>query len=174
MKLLKNLEVYDENSKQLVPAKISSECVQKEIMCAWMTSSQSGTIAQWGKFYLPLNAETHIGTSFSFSNNKIKIGKNVKKITVSASASVIWDSVASGEVALNIYKKRNGVETAITNFVSNKPSGLNVGLTVSPVLEEVQENDEIYIALGSAAAGKIGAYGYATNKSCRLYVEKIE
>lgn len=147
---------------------------EKNIMCAWMTSSQSSTIGQWGKFYLPIDAEVHVGTAFSLSNHKVIVGKNVTKVIVSASASIMWDSATSGEIALNIYKKRNGVETAITNFVSNKPSGLNVGLTISSVLEDVQENDEIYIALGSAAAGKIGAYGYEKNKSCRLYVEKVE
>lgn len=115
---------------------------------------------------IPMQEYIVCGDKLTYSNYGIKIGKGVSKILVSGSIGM-WNSPASGEIGLQIYRNDNRVAMRFGNH-----SNEIFGLVVSPTLVDVAEGDLINLRFSS---GSTGTHNFLTDdKAVHLTVEVIE
>lgn len=120
----------------------------------------------YGSVVIPMQEYIVCGDRLTYSNYGIKIGKGVSKILVSGSVGM-WNSPASGEIGLQIYKNDTRVAMRFGNH-----SNEIFGLVVSPTLVEVAEGDLIKLRFSSASTG---THNFLTDdKAVNLTVQVVE
>lgn len=113
---------------------------------------------------LPINNYSTVGNKLTIENNKIKIGKNIKKIKISACLD-LYTINATGDKVLYITK--NG--TILTNFY-NASVNTRRQIICPEFVTQVAENDEIGISVYGSAGDVING---GTAPNTYLTVEEI-
>lgn len=113
---------YNELKKSLITAKPESDIV-----------SDGYSLAKYD-----LNEILKVGDSFSIIDGDIIIGKDVKYVKISTSAT--FSEFNSGQIFLNLTKNDKEV---ITVGVGSQTNAIMPFLNISPILVEVKENDKI-------------------------------
>lgn len=117
-----------------------------------------------------LTEHISVGNKLTYGNSSIKIGKGVSKILVSATFSY-WDSKNHWQSQLDI-KKSNGELLARCWFETESETGLTDYATISPMIAEVEEGDEIILYFGQGGSQTINVL--ADGKATFLTVEVLE
>lgn len=115
---------------------------------------------------IPMSEYIRSGDRLTYSNNGIKIGKGVSKVLVSGSIGM-WQSPASGEIGLQIYRNNTRVAMRFGNH-----SNEIFGIVVVPTLVDVVEGDLIEMRFSSGATG---THNFLTDdKAVHLTVDVVE
>lgn len=117
-----------------------------------------------------LTEHISVGNKLTYGNSSIKIGKGVSKILVSATFSY-WNSKNHWQSQLDI-KKSNGQLLARCWFETENDTGQTDYATISPMIAEVEEDDEIILYFGQGEAQTINVL--ADGKATFLTVQVLE
>ena len=117
-----------------------------------------------------LTEHISVGNKLTYGNSSIKIGKGVSKILVSATFSY-WNSKNHWQSQLDI-KKSNGQLLARCWFETENDIGQTDYATISPMIAEVEEDDEIILYFGQGETQTINVL--ADGKATFLTVQVLE
>ena len=172
--VLKNNKISSDDivvKTDIKKGKVLTNCFKKELMMAYVDNRI--TVSHPTSYHfakINLDSEKSTTSKLTLDDGKVKIGKGVKKILVSAMIN-IWRNSGAGDVQTDI--RQAGIKHKNkTYFSSFYISGTNLGQSshfIPNLLLEVEENDEIELfdnigpAIGtSTILGDKGSGTYVT------------